>query len=397
MRQSGLIFIFLLFHILLFGQSVQRNQSNLPILSEEKAAIENAVGWILQDNGLWTSATGKILLLNSESNRNPDPIEKLGKDNFDKITIKEVLIGDDQFVVLTIYYTGGYFEFPDLRQGFKKTKNAEYFVFNAKKLDEILPVNIKYNEPYAVNLEVFAYDNLVDFDKKELDTKISYNILRTIELESKSQFTAVLAVMPVITNGKKFFRFRLVKLLNKKSIYQKYLLTENKDKLFTNSYYEVPYKNFVDFIGSINVIVPDFNVIQPETFVDYYKRGVMRYDRANYSGALNDFNQAIQLQPENRFMMLYAYLGSTQHELENFPAAIRAYDKAILFEPSDPSQRPAWVRVYYNRGVTKYLMEDKEKACMDMNKAKKLGLTDEEALKHIKQTCRGKLKDVITP
>jgi tetratricopeptide (TPR) repeat protein len=201
--------------------------------------------------------------------------------------------------------------------------------------------------------------------------------------------------MPVITNGKKFFRFRLVKILNKKSLYQKYLLDENKDKLFTRSYFEVPYKDFVDFFSSINIIKPDFNVENPVNFADFYKRGVMRYDRGHYERALSDFNAAIQLEPENRFMMLYAYLGSTQHELENYPAAIRAFDKAILFEPSDPSQKPAWVRVYYNRGVSKYKMEDKMNACKDMNRAKMLGLKDEEALKNIKKSCKGKYKDVI--
>jgi phage FluMu protein Com len=40
-------------------------------------------------------------------------------------------------------------------------------------------------------------------------------------------------------------------------------------------------------------------------------------------------------------------------------------------------------------------MEKKEDACKDMNKAKKLGLQDEEALDHIGKICRGKLKDVI--
>ena len=200
--------------------------------------------------------------------------------------------------------------------------------------------------------------------------------------------------MPVITNGKKYYRFRVIKLLNKKSLYQKYLLEENKDKLFDKSYYEVPYKDFVEFFSSIEVIIPDFNIDNPENFVDFYKRGVLRYDRGNYEGALSDFNGAVKLQPENRFMMLYAYIGSTQHELENYPMAVRAFDKAILFEPTDPTQKPAWVRVYYNRGVSKYFMEDKGNACRDMNKSKKLGLSDEEAIKHIKKLCKGKFKDI---
>ncbi len=377
------------------AQSVQRSQSNLPILSEVKAELTSAIGWVLQDNGLWTSANGRILLYDSEKNRTPDALENLGRDNFKKMEIKEVLVGDDQFVVLIYYYTGGYFEFPDLRQNFNKTDNVEYFVFNSKKLDEILPENSNFNEPYAVNLEVYAYDDLQDFKQKDLDTKISFSILRTQELKLVSQFTAILNLMPVITDGKKYYRFRLIKLLNKKSLYQKYLLAENKDKLFTRTYYEVPYKDFVDFFASINVIKPDFDVENPASFADFYKRGVLRFERDNFKGALEDFNNAIQLEPENRFMMLYAYLGNTQHEMENYPAAIRSYDKAILFEPVDPSQKSAWVRVYYNRGVSKFLMEKKEDACKDMNKAKKLGLQDEEALDHINKICRGKLKDVI--
>jgi len=64
-------------------------------------------------------------------------------------------------------------------------------------------------------------------------------------------------------------------------------------------------------------------------------------------------------------------------------------------EPIDPTQRPAWVRVYYNRGVSKYYLEEKENACKDMNKAKKLGLKDEDALDRIRKLCKGKLKDVI--
>jgi len=396
MIQKGFLIIFTFLCVLAFGQSIQRSQSNLPILSEDKAIITSAVGWVLQDNGLWESANGKIKLYDSELNKRPDPMQKLGRSNFESLIIKEVLVGDEQYVVLIILYDGGYFEFPDLKQGFKKQKNALYYVFNAKKLDEILPLDTKYNDPYAVNLDLFTYDDLVDYDKKELDTKISYNILRTVKLELKSQYTAVLNIMPVITNGKKFFRYRLVKLLNKKSIYQKYLLEENKNMLFTRSYFEIPYNDFVDFFSSIEIIKPDFNIDNPQNFVEFYKRGVMRYDRGNYNGALKDFNSAIRLEPENRFMMLYAYLGSTQHELENYPSAIRAFDKAILFEPTDPSQRPAWVRVYYNRGVSKYLMEEnKLKSCKDMNRAKMLGLNDEDALKYIKKLCKGKYKDVI--
>lgn len=396
MRKPVFIILFvLLCFVSVYAQSIQRSQSNLPILSEPKATMDDAVGWVLQDNGLWKSSNGKILLFESEKNRNPDPMEKLGQQNFQKAEIKEVLVGDDQYVVLILYYTSGEFEFPDIRQGFKKQKNAEYFVFEASKLDEIIPLDVRFNDPFAVNLEVFAYDDLINYDKKEIDTKISFNILRTIKMAEISPFTVIMTLMPVVTSGKKFYRFRIIKLLNKKSIYLKYLLAENKDKLFNRVYFETTYKEFVDFFSSVEVLHHDFDVDNPENFVEFYKRGVLRFDREHFEGARQDFNKAIQLEPENRFMMLYAYLGSTQHELENYPAAIRAFDKAILLEPIDPTQKPAWVRVFYNRGVSKYYMEDKVNACKDMNKAKKLGLKDEDALDRIKKLCKGKLKDVI--
>jgi len=389
--------VFMMISMLSVGQSIKRNQSNLPILSEDKAVITDVKGWVLQDDGLWVSANRKIKHDNTELNKSSDKLYKLGANNFEKIIIKEVLVDDYQYVVLIVIYDGGYFQFPDLRQGFVKQKNAKYFVFKSSKIDLILPKDININEAYAVNLEVLTSDDLFDYDEKDLDTKISYNILKTIRLKTKSQFTMILNVMPVLTDGVAKYRFRMLKLLNKKSIYQKYLLDENKDKLFRRSYYEIDYQKFIDFFRSVNIIKPDFDIDSPETFVEYYKRGVMRYDRAHFNGAYEDFSSAIELNPSNRFMLLYAYMGSTQHELENYSAAIQSFDRAILYKPKDTTQWLSWAKVYYNRGVSKYLMEEnKLNACKDMNKAKALGIKEEEALKKIKKLCKGKYKHVIT-
>ncbi|OYT17619.1 MAG: hypothetical protein B7C24_01535 [Bacteroidetes bacterium 4572_77] len=363
-------------------------------MSEDKAIIESAMGWVLQDNGRWRSEKSKILLFSSEMNRNPDPLQKYGRDNFTKIILKEVLIEDEQYVILIIFYDGGYFEFPNLRQGFHKQKNAKYFVFDSRKIQEVFPEELRYNEPYAVNLSLFTYDDLIDYDPKELETKISYNVLKTSKTKEKPQFTLMLNLLPVSVDGKKYYRFRFLKLINKRNIYRKYLLDENKDKLFTHSYYELPMKEFVDFFSSIDIIDPDFDIYNPESFSDFYKRGVMRFDRGHYDKALSDFQEALKIDPETRFMMLYAYLGSTQHELGNYPKAIRAFDKAISLEPSELLMRQAWVRVYYNRGVTKYFMENKEDACRDMNTSKTLGLKDQDALIKIKKKCKGKLRNV---
>lgn len=387
------IFLFTLFlGFTLSAQEIERAKSNLPEISEVRAIIEEANGWVLQDNGSWLSAKNKILLYSSEQNRYADPLQKLGRQNFEQLELQEVLIGDEQYIVFIIKYIGGTFEFPSLRQNFHKTKNARYVVFHADKLEEIMSAASTINEPTAVNLNVFCSDNIIDYDKKQLTTQIAYNILRVVKMEEPSKFTMILALMPAIVNGEKLFRFRYVNLFNQKSIYQKYLLPANKSRHFERSYFEVPYQTFIDFFGAIDVYKSDFNLQEPQNFNGFYKRGALRYERRNYESALSDFRAALQLKPDTDFWLLYAIMGSTQHQLENYKAAIRSFEKAILLEPSDPQQKQVWIRNFYNRGLSHLMLNNKEEACADFQQAKSLGIDEEEALKVIKKNCKGKNK-----
>ena len=388
-------FIFLLTLFLGFtlnAQEIERTKSNLPEISEVQAIIEEANGWVLQDNGSWLSAKNKILLYNSEQNRYADPLQKLGQQNFEQLELQEVLIGDEQYIVFVIKHIGGSFEFPSLRQNFHKTKNARYVVFHANKLEEIMSASSTFNEPSAVNLDVFCSDNIIDYDQKQLTTQIAYNILRVSKMEEPSKFTMILALMPTIVNGEKLFRFRYVNLYNQESIYKKYLLPANKNRHFERSYFEVPFQTFIDFFGAVQVYKSDFNLQAPQNFNGFYKRGSLRYKRKKYEGALSDFRAALKLKPDTDFWLLYAIMGSTQHQLENYKAAIRSFEKAILLEPSDTQQKQTWIRNYYNRGLSYLMLNNKEEACADFRQAKSLGITDEEALKVIKKNCKGKNK-----
>ncbi|HAG16187.1 MAG TPA: hypothetical protein DCG69_06630 [Bacteroidales bacterium] len=384
---SSLVFIFV--STLLLAQEIARSKSNLPEISEARAVMSEAKGWVLQDNGSWLSEKNKILLYNSEQNRMADPLQKLGLQNFEEIELRDVLIGDEQYSVLIIKYIGGEFEFPDLRQNFRKTENARYVVFPAQKLEEILASTLQFNEPTAVNLQVYCSDNLIEYNKKELITQIAYNILRVSKMEEPSKFTMIFAIMPAIVNGEKLFRFRYTTLFNQESIYQKYLLPANKAKHFERSYFEVPYQTFIDFFGSINIQKSNFNLSNPTNFNEFFQRGVLRFERADYEAALNDFRAALKQEPETDFWLLYAFMGSTQHQMENYTAAIRSFDKAILLKPTDSQQYQAWIKNYYNRGLSYLLLKKNEEACSDFQQAKSLGLDDEQALKVIKKNCKG--------
>ena len=82
--------VFMIVCMLAIGQSIQRNQSNLPILSEDKAVITDVKGWVLQDDGLWLSADRKIKHFNTEINKSADKLFKLGDSNFEKIIIQGI-------------------------------------------------------------------------------------------------------------------------------------------------------------------------------------------------------------------------------------------------------------------------------------------------------------------
>jgi len=392
MRKLLIILISVFFSLTSMAQEIERAKSNLPVISGSLAVLNNVTGWVLQDNGSWLGKKNKILLYSSEQNLNADPLYKLGRQNFKQLELREVLIGDEQYIVLINEYTDGYFEFPELRQNFHKTENAHYIVFHADKLNEILNQASLFNEPLAINLDIFCSDDIINFDKKLLITQIAYNILRVAKMEKPSKFTMILAVMPTIVNGEKLFRFRYINLYNQESIYQKYLLPANKNRLFESSYFEVPYQKFIDFLGAADVQKTNFNLLDPNSFTDFYKRGALRYKRKNYEGALSDFRAALKLKPDTKFWYIYALMGSTLHQQKNYNAAIRSFEKALLIKPKDTQQKQAWIRNYYNLGLSYLMLNDKANACSNFQIAKFQGLDDKDALKTIKKTCRGKYK-----
>lgn len=375
----------------LFAQEIERTKSNLPEISEVRAILNDAAGWVLQENGRWLSEKNKIMHYKSELNLAPDEMQKLGQQNFEQMELFEVLIGDEQFVVLLIKYKDGYFEFPALRENFVKTENARYVVFHAKKIEEILASAGKLNEATVINLEVFCSDNITNYDKKEILNQVSFNILRVSKLEEPSKFTMILASMPAISNGAKVYRFRYLNLFNQESIYHQYLLPANKAKHFERSYYELPYQAFIDFFGSIKYKDSDFNLLNPKTLIDFYKRGLLRFERENYQGALSDFKSALKIEPETNLWIIHAQMGSTLHKLKEFQAAIKSFEKAIFLIPEDESEKPEWLKNYYNLGLSYLMLNKKEEACANFKQAKLLGIKDKNAIKIMKKNCKGKL------
>lgn len=109
----------------------------------------------------------------------------------------------------------------------------------------------------------------------------------------------------------------------------------------------------------------------------YIKEGLARDKVKDYSGAIENYNKAIELNP--KFTLAYYNRGMARAFLKNFDGALSDYNKAIELNPKYPV-------AFYNRGIAKYYLGNSEGACRDWKRASELGV--DEAEDNIKRYCQ---------
>ncbi|MEG4633876.1 tetratricopeptide repeat-containing serine protease family protein [Microcoleus sp. AR_TQ3_B6] len=94
----------------------------------------------------------------------------------------------------------------------------------------------------------------------------------------------------------------------------------------------------------------------PQDAKTYYVRGLTRFDKGDLSGAVADFNQAIQTQSD--YSEAYFYRALAYFDLKQMPKSIADYSKAIALNAG-------YVDAYYNRGLVLSAIGDKPGAIAD--------------------------------
>ncbi|WP_181357599.1 tetratricopeptide repeat protein [Stenomitos frigidus] len=113
---------------------------------------------------------------------------------------------------------------------------------------------------------------------------------------------------------------------------------------------------------------------EPQTPIDFVKRGVAKSSKKDFEGAIADFNQAITLKRD--YAPAYYNRGYAYVQTNNRRAAIADYSQVILLKPNN-----AYVR--YERGVLRVEAGEKEGAIEDFQQAATL----------FKQQLNGKWQD----
>lgn len=126
------------------------------------------------------------------------------------------------------------------------------------------------------------------------------------------------------------------------------------------------YSKALDNMDTTNTMAP----------IIYHSRGKAKMDLCDYSGAITDDTKAIEL--NNDYMLAYYNRGLAKYALKDYTGAIADYTKVVEIDPKCANG-------YYDRGVAKIELGQKDSGCLDLRKAGGLGLP--EAAEVIKKFC----------
>ncbi len=117
---------------------------------------------------------------------------------------------------------------------------------------------------------------------------------------------------------------------------------------------------YEDCIIALTNIIDAVESTKAEKATVYNIRGTAKYALHQYEEAIKDYDEAIELDPQN--VDTYINRGVAKDALKKYEEALADYDKAIELDPK-------YAEVYNNRGLAKYALYQYKEAIKDYDKA----------------------------
>ena len=157
---------------------------------------------------------------------------------------------------------------------------------------------------------------------------------------------------------------------------------------FMNGEYKLTLNDYSGAIVDFNKAI-ELNPNGPLAKSSYYYRGNAKSELKDYEGAIADYDKAIEIATDNVSLQGHAYFGSgnAKRNLKNYTGALADYDKAIELAPD--------FKVYTNRGYTKADLKDYEGAIADYDKVIN-SMGDKKVLEPV-LNAKGTAKNLLEP
>jgi tetratricopeptide (TPR) repeat protein len=118
-------------------------------------------------------------------------------------------------------------------------------------------------------------------------------------------------------------------------------------------------------------------------------QGISAYNLGDFAGTINILDEAIGIDTTTQNLLLFTYRAAAKHKLKDYTGALADFTKAISLKPVNEEELKSWREAFYNRGVSKYFLNDFEGACKDWDAALNQGVKD--ALLFLNSYCKGKI------
>lgn len=124
---------------------------------------------------------------------------------------------------------------------------------------------------------------------------------------------------------------------------------------------------------NLGITAPPLQVAQAPTAEDLLLKGANKVQTKDYQGAINDFNQAININPQ--YAEAYYSRGNARLELKDYQGAINDFNQAIKINPQ-------YGDAYSSRGTARSALGDIQGATNDMLQAQELFQARMAEIKH---------------
>jgi tetratricopeptide (TPR) repeat protein len=217
-------------------------------------------------------------------------------------------------------------------------------------------------------LAIAYYDTAIRMESKEPDFYVNRGLAKETLNDSTAivEFEIALRLNPNHTLAKHNLEAHQAKKIQVMSVEDRLTRTIEADSTMLYPYIERAQQRFES--GYFEGALDDYNQaaeLAPNNFEILFARGLTKEKLKNYDGAFSDYTKAIEI--KENYPKAWLSRGNVLLKLERYDDAIEDYNVALVYQ-SDYSL------AYHNRGMAKVKLKKNAEACADFKRAEELGM-----------------------